>query len=242
MGRKQSEETKKKISEALSGKKYVKYYCESCGIEIFNRKAKYCKDCSGFWKYKQLFQKLNITESNIKLANKKTIDFLKKEYFVNQKSLNMLRDEYNIQTNTLHFFFKKNGVDLKSLTESQIESIELGRNNPNYSSPRYKHGWYTTWDNRKVYLRSSYEFKYAELLDSYRIKYFVENKRIRYYDTIEKRERISIVDFYLPETNTLSEVKSSYTLDLQNMKDRVKAYKKEGYNFKLILDNKEKEI
>ena len=56
MGRKQSEETKKKISEALSGKKYVKYYCESCGIEIFNRKAKYCKDCSGFWKYKQLWR------------------------------------------------------------------------------------------------------------------------------------------------------------------------------------------
>lgn len=242
MGRAQTEITKERIRQSLKGKKYVNYYCNSCGVEIFNRKAKYCPDCSDFWKYKKLFEKLNIKEDNIKKANRKAIEILKKEYFINKKSSNMIRDEYNIQTNTLHFFFKKNGVDLKSFSDSQLQSFELGRNTSNYVHPQYKNGWHTTWNGKKFYLRSSNEFNYAKLLDSYRIEYEVETKRIRYFDTIENKERIAIVDFYLPKTNTLSEVKSSYTLDLQNMKDKIKAYKKNGYNFKLILDNKETDL
>lgn len=38
------------------------------------------------------------------------------------------------------------------------------------------------------------------------------------------------------------EIKSSWTLDKQNMKDKMKAYKELGYNFKLICDHKEIEI
>lgn len=35
------------------------------------------------------------------------------------------------------------------------------------------------------------------------------------------------------------EIKSNYTLNLQNMKDRFKQYKKKGYKVKLIVDHKE---
>ena len=35
------------------------------------------------------------------------------------------------------------------------------------------------------------------------------------------------------------EIKSSWTLDKQNMIDKMKAYKELGYNFKLICDHKE---
>lgn len=38
------------------------------------------------------------------------------------------------------------------------------------------------------------------------------------------------------------EIKSEYTLDEQNMRDKKKAYLENGYNFKLICDFKEKEI
>lgn len=51
--------------------------------------------------------------------------------------------------------------------------------------------------------------------------------------------RGAIPDFYIPSTNTIIEIKSSWTLDEQNMKDKMKAYLDLGYNFKLICDHKE---
>jgi hypothetical protein len=91
-------------------------------------------------------------------------------------------------------------------------------------------------------LRSSYESDYASYLDKNKIVYEVESLRINYYDSQERKERIAIPDFYLPESNTIVEIKSSWTLDVINMIDKVKAYKENGYNFKLILEHKEVNI
>ena len=66
--------------------------------------------------------------------------------------------------------------------------------------------------------------------------------RISYYNTITKSIKVAIPDFYIPSTNTIVEIKSNYTLDVQNMKDKIKAYKEAGYNFKLILENKDTNI
>ena len=99
-----------------------------------------------------------------------------------------------------------------------------------------------TWDDKFVYLRSSYEENYAQLLDQNKILYEVEVLRIVYFDTQQKKERIAIPDFYLSETNTIVEIKSDWTLDVINMLDKVKAYKELGYNFKLILEHKEVDI
>lgn len=54
--------------------------------------------------------------------------------------------------------------------------------------------------------------------------------------------RVAIPDFYIPSTNTIVEIKSTYTLDVQNMKDKVKKYKELGYDFKLILNHQEVNI
>ena len=54
--------------------------------------------------------------------------------------------------------------------------------------------------------------------------------------------RVAIPDFYIPNTNTIVEIKSTYTLDVQNMKDKVKKYKELGYDFKLILNHQEVNI
>ena len=51
--------------------------------------------------------------------------------------------------------------------------------------------------------------------------------------------RIALPDFYLPKTNTIVEIKSLFTLNIQNMKDKRAAYIAAGYNFKLILEHKE---
>ena len=52
-------------------------------------------------------------------------------------------------------------------------------------------------------------------------------------------QRVAIPDFYLPETNTIVEIKSNYFYDEQNMLDKHKEYKRHGYNFKLILEREE---
>jgi len=63
--------------------------------------------------------------------------------------------------------------------------------------------------------------------------------RIKYFDTQKNDYRCAIPDFYLPATNTIVEIKSSFTLDVVNMRDRQKEFENLGYNFKLIFDFKE---
>ena len=80
------------------------------------------------------------------------------------------------------------------------------------------------------------------LLDKQHIDYEVESLRIEYYDSINKENKIAIPDFYIPSTNTIVEIKSNYTLNVQNMLDKKLAYENAGYKFKLILEHKETNI
>ena len=77
------------------------------------------------------------------------------------------------------------------------------------------------------------------MLDEQHIDYEVESLRIEYYDNNKKCYRIAIPDFYIPSTNTIVEIKSNYTLNVQNMLDKKLAYENAGYKFQLILEHKE---
>lgn len=138
----------------------VDKYCVICGTEI-NGRIKLCKECKKYYNYKDLFKKLNIFDTNIKIANDKCLTILKDEYFKNKLSLLEIREKYKIQLNTFHFYMKKNGIDLRTNSVSGTLAYENNKLIPN-SILFYKHGWYTTWDNKQVYLRSSYEFNYAK--------------------------------------------------------------------------------
>lgn len=74
-------------------------------------------------------------------------------------------------------------------------------------------------------------------MDNEKIYYEVEKFRFIYYDTQKKKERIAIPDIYIPENNLLVEIKSRWTLNQINWEDRLKVYKKMGYNVKLIIGN-----
>ena len=54
--------------------------------------------------------------------------------------------------------------------------------------------------------------------------------------------RCAIPDFYIPDKNLIIEVKSNYTLDIQNMKDKFKQYTILGYNTKLVLEHKDVDL
>ena len=109
-------------------------------------------------------------------------------------------------------------------------------------SKHFKQKWYTTWEGKQVYLHSSYEEDYAKELDENKIKYDVEFRRIKYWDKVQKRYRCAIPDFYLIDTNTIVEIKSLYTLDVKNLKDKFEEYKKLGYNTKLIIEHIEVDL
>lgn len=99
--------------------------------------------------------------------------------------------------------------------------------------------WHTTWNGNKCFYRSSYELDYCKELDKQKIDYEMESLRFLYWDSQQQKERVAIPDFYIPNQKLIVEIKSDYTYDEQNMKDKVEEYKKHGYDFKLILEHKE---
>jgi len=236
-----NEKVSKTFEEKQLKKQIKKKYCVSCKKEIKTGKRKYCKECHKYIQNKEFFKKLGVYQENLLKTNQDALNLLKKEYFIKRKSLGDLTNKYNVQPSSIHFFFKKNGIILKTVSQGVKDSILNGKLSRGGNN-QYKCGWHTTWNNKKVYLRSSYELDYAKMLDSYRILYGVEAKRIEYFDTIKNKNRIAIPDFYLLDLNMLIEIKSSYTLDLQNMKDKFKEYEKLGYKTKLILDKKEVDL
>ena len=161
-------------------------------------------------------------------------------YWIEHKSSREIAEMFNYNShieNITNKVFKMLNIPKKTVSQAVKENYLHGQI-PSTSNT-YVHGYHTTWNNKKVFLRSSYEFDYAKLLDEQHIDYDVESLRIEYYDSINKENKIAIPDFYITSTNTIVEIKSNYTLDVQNMKDKIKVYKEAGYNFKLILEHKE---
>ena len=152
------------------------------------------------------------------------------------KKFNYKSDPTNI---TQKFFKTCLNIPIKSVKYATKENFFENRLYIPNVNTQYKSGWHTTWNNKEVYLRSSYELDYAKELDKQQIDYNVEFKHIKYWDSQTNEYKCAIPDFYIPSINTIVEIKSNYTLDIQNMKDKMKAYKDLGYNFKLICDHKE---
>ncbi len=166
-------------------------------------------------------------------------DILYDLYWIQGLSLIDLKNKFNIgiehfPINILDFL----EIERRTLSESQVNAIKQGKVN-NIPQTSFKCGKHTTWDNKEVYLRSSYEFDYAEKLDSLKIIYEVESIRLSYFNRSKNREAIAIPDFYIPSTKTIVEIKSDYTLNIDEMIDKFNAYISFGYNPILILEKEE---
>ena len=138
--------------------------------------------------------------------------------------------------------FKYLNIPIRSIKEATKLSFITGKNGNNTSNNQYKSCWHKTWNNKEVYLRSSYELDYANELNNNQIDYEVESLRIKYFDSQLNEYRCAIPDFYIPNENLIVEIKSKWTLDIINMQDKFKAYKELGYNCKIICNHKEIEI
>jgi len=239
--RKHTIETKNKISKTLTREKIK--ICKYCG-------QKECIDSNICKKYKlvpSLIRYFNFDKKVIGTINfyhefKRIEKLLYKDYHKNNLSIPELMKKYN------HYDYRNFNKILNSLgickrNLSDARSISLIEGRGCLGTPHnYKHGWHKTWDRKNIFYRSSYELDFAIELDKKQILYEVESIRIKYWDSVKFKYRTAIPDFYLPKTNELVEIKSSYTYNKQNMKDKFKEYQKQNYKTKLILDKKEKHI
>lgn len=133
-------------------------------------------------------------------------------------------------------------IPIKNFKETSKDAYLNGKIKQQEIYNQYKSGKHITWDGKEVFLRSSYEFDFAAKLDEDHILYEVEHLRIKYFDSVKLEYCTAVPDFYLPESNTIVEIKSDYTLNIQNMKDKFAAYKNLGYNTRLILNKKEVDL
>lgn len=251
--RKQTKNIREKISAGLSkfhetqnknknAKKQKQYICGT--EELDNKYIEISKH-----RIKKWFNKLIPFGFNIETIGTPEIitEFFKcknivyKEYVINKLSPADIYKKYNCakyinHTETILHLIKEFNFIHRNVSESIKNAVLQGKcsNNFNY---QYKQTWHTTWENKEVFLRSSYELDYALELDKNQIKYDVESLRIKYFDTERKEYRCAIPDFYLIDENTIVEIKSSWTYNKQNMQDKFNAYKKLGYKTKLILDH-----
>lgn len=159
------------------------------------------------------------------------------DYHIKCKSMNVIMEEKDIPSSrSMDIIFRLFDIESRSFSESSSNALAVGRS---ISVPaRFKAIFHTAWFGETFCLRSSYEEDYAKQLDESQTKYFVEHLRIKYYNTKQNRYRIAIPDFYLPETNTIVEVKSTYWLDEEEMRNKKIAYTDLGYKFILNLEHK----
>lgn len=153
----------------------------------------------------------------------------------------MVEKYHHKNSGSFHRILKTMDIKKRNFSEAGVNLYSQGKRDiiPNNF---YKYGWHTTWNNKQIFYRSSYELEFAIKLDDDRIDYEVEKLRILYWDTQKLHQRVAIPDFYLPNYGMIIEVKSNWTYDEQNMKDKFKSYKEHDYSCKLILDKKEIEI
>ena len=186
------------------------------------------------------------TEDFVK-EHTKVKQLLYKEYVENCLSPKDIYNKYNCKeyfnnSETLLHLFKDWKFPIRGWSQAVINEWLRGKLESGKDSYHYNQQWYTTWNGKEVYLHSSYELDYAKELDEQQIDYEVEYFRIKYWDSQKQEYRCAIPDFYIPKDNMIVEIKSSWTLDEQNMIDKKKAYLDLGYKFKLICGHKELEI
>lgn len=171
-------------------------------------------------------------------------NIIEKFYLLNGSNNDKLIETFNYYggPSNFHKILKTLDIQTRNLSEGQIFSLESGNRIDMPYVNSYHDEYHKTWDNNIVYLRSSYETDYANILDDNKIHYEVESLKIKYFDTQLNKERIAIPDFYIRDKNLIVEIKSNFTLDIQNMKDKVISYKNNGYDFKLILEHKEVDL
>ena len=243
----------KKCNREIEISKYnTKRICNSCKVKL-NRKCpvcgrnkKLCKKsyvCTKLFAIRRFVELFNFDESKIGTVKvfgefyklrKRIYDLYHKE----NKCVEEIKNIFNYKGEVNNFikFFDYLKINRRSMKDAYDNAILNDRCDVNLVNDKYKTGYHTSWNGETFYYRSSYELEFAKQLDEKKIEYYVEKIKLKYFDSKLNKIRIAISDFYLPATNEIIEIKSMWTFDDVNLKDRAKVFIENGYKFKVLLD------
>jgi hypothetical protein len=237
---KRSDSSKIKCKECK--KKEKKKKCRICGSNFGNcLRPEICKKHQIFPALIDLFgfKKEKIGNIEVYEEYERVKNLLIEDYWENNLSIIEMMKKYNYPLNSGNFIKKMKTLEIsrRSVSEGIKVAIMENRINTPKGKNQYHHAWHTTWNNKQVYYRSSYELDYCIELDNKQIDYEMESLRILYWDSQLLMQRVAIPDFYIPSENKIVEIKSTYTYDEINMRDKIKAYKQHGYKIDVILNH-----
>ena len=177
---------------------------------------------------------LNISINQIPEELQKLKERLYKWYIVEELSCKEIEEITKVKRGTIKLFLQKLNIPTRTASEASALSIKKKRklifikDNNIY---HYKNEWHTTWDNKKYFLRSTYEIRFANLLDKYKIKYGVEEKYFTYLSSQTQKTKGAIPDFFLPKYNYIIETKGEHLYDEIDLKDRKSVIEESPYTF-----------
>ncbi|MEG1008264.1 MAG: hypothetical protein RSE41_00125 [Clostridia bacterium] len=247
-----NKETKIKISNSVNNyniktNRLKKNTCKICGS--INCTNEFCKKGQKYQHIKNLIKYFTFDEKclgTLKVFEEydRVKQLLYNDYIIHELTTREIGKKYNYKSfNNFVLILDQLEIPRRTLKESNKLNYKKGLvKTPDSSTSKYKSGTHITWEGKSIFYRSSYELNYAKILDEEHISYDVETLHIQYYDTQKNEIRTAIPDFYLVKDNMIVEIKSNYTLDYQNMRDKFRAYKDLGYNYKCILEGKEEYI
>jgi hypothetical protein len=219
--------------------------CKICGANNCNREHFFCQHPG---KRNLLIKMFGFDKSKLNsLEALKEFDKIKEviEYkYLSQKMSSIeIGKEFGFKfPDTFWKIMRFFNIPRRSWSEARMEAIIQDKIHFYDGNPRYKQGWHTTWNGKRIYYRSGYELDYAKKLDEEKVNYEVEKIRITYWDSELKKTRVAIADFYFPEQNLIVEIKSNFTFKVKEMYDKVREYINYGYKFKLIIDFVERDF
>jgi ribulose bisphosphate carboxylase small subunit len=192
----------------------LKCRCNDCK----KPKCKWCGDvkckrpdiCKRYRVVNTMISKFGFDESKIGTIQfceefERIRELIIEDYYEHDLSTNYLTTIYGFnQPEYVVKFLKSIGIKLRNHSDVGLLSYKHGRHLISVNL-RFKTGWHTTWNNKKVFYRSSYELEYAQELDDRMVDYEMESIRIQYWDSIDKRIRTAIPDFFIHEENYVVE-------------------------------------
>lgn len=169
---------------------------------------------------------------------RKLCDLLSREYLLLGGSMISIMKSHEIASSkTLHLLFKLCGIETRSLSDAALMSFEEGRSSISTTrKSSYRNGWHVAWDGESFYLRSSYEFAFAEELDKKREKYVVEPFRVKYFSEKENRFKIAVPDFLLVNRNRIVELKNRFNFDHEDQVCRKREFVRLGFSYEVLID------
>jgi len=148
-GRKLSQGAIRKAADARRKHPAVKY-CPYCGDIATHSTC--CDDCHRWRGNVTIFEKLKIdTQQKLTLCNEQAFDMLYELYFVKKWSKVMIEAEYQIRSNTLFYYFKKNGTSLRTLSDACSIGCLHGRISPGSSKQIIQPGIQRGMGNKSIF-------------------------------------------------------------------------------------------